>query len=580
MYSTRLSPSFGFGSTRPFRLVWLGVALLALAVTTAITSQAQTFSVLYNLGATPSDPANPQYEGILVQGRDGDIYSTSQSSFYTSCFCGTVFKITPSGTITDLFDFNWAAGSPFYPRSGLTLGVDGNYYGTTSSGGTFNFGTVFKFTGGGTMTPLYMFGTAKYPKVEGSLPLSPPVQGRDGNFYGTTPDSNDGVNDGIAYRITPAGAFTKLYLFNYGNSTGYNPQAGLILGKDGNFYGTTALGGKNLSKPCYGGSAYSCGSIFRMTPSGKITFLHYFDEIDGAGPLGPLVQGTDGNFYGTTVAGGDTNGDGVIFKLTPQGTFAVLHSFDGNDGKQTTAGLVQASDGSFYGVSSAGGTKGFGTLFKITPTGVFTVLHEFSSTDGTNPEVTLLQHTDGVLYGETYSGGKFGRGTIFTWNGGSLLHPFVAPLPNFGKIGTSIGILGKGFTGTTAVSFNGSAAKFAFVSDTYLTATIPTTTATGGVVSVTTPTGVLNSEKSFIVLPSITSFTPTSGKVGTSVVITGGGLNGATQVTFGGVKATGFTANFSWKVTATVPLGAITGRIAIATPWGTATTAGPFTVTP
>ena len=227
-----------------------------------------------------------------------------------------------------------------------------------------------------------------------------------------------------------------------------------------------------------------------------------------------------------------------------------------------------------------GGTDGFGTLFKITPTGVFTVLHEFSSTDGTNPEVSLLQHTDGVLYGEPYEGGKFGRGTIFTWNGGSLLHPFVAPLPNFGKIGTSIGILGKGFTGTTAVSFNGSAAKFAFVSDTYLTATIPTTTATGGVVSVTTPTGVLNSEKSFIVLPSITSFTPTSGKVGTSVVITGGGLNGATQVTFGGVKATGFTANFTSKVTATAPPGAITGRIAIATPGGTATTAGPFTVTP
>lgn len=104
-----------------------------------------------------SDPAYPQYEGILVQGRDGDIYSTSQSSVYTSCFCGTVFKITPSGTITDLFDFNWAAGSPFYPRSGLTLGVDGNYYGTTSSGGTFNFGTVFKFTGGGTMTTLYVW---------------------------------------------------------------------------------------------------------------------------------------------------------------------------------------------------------------------------------------------------------------------------------------------------------------------------------------------------------------------------------------------------------------------------------------
>src|ERR1022692_726970 len=144
--------------------------------------------------------------------------------------------------------------------------------------------------------------------------------------------------------------------------------------------------------------------------------------------------------------------------------------------------------------------------------GVFTVLHEFSSTDGTNPEVTLLQHTDGVLYGETYGGGKFGRGTIFTWNGGSLLHPFVAPLPNFGKIGTSIGILGKGFTGTNRGFVQRICREVRICIRHLLDRDHSHYNGDGGVVSLTTPTGVLNSEKSFIVLPSITSFTPTSGK--------------------------------------------------------------------
>jgi uncharacterized repeat protein (TIGR03803 family) len=165
------------------------------------------------------------------------------------------------------------------------------------------------------------------------FPIAPSVQGRDGNFYGTTPSSNDGNIDGIAYQLTSGGKRTLLYLFA---ANGYNPQAPFILGADGNFYGTTAAGGKTTTSNCFD-STMSCGTVFKMTPAGKVTFLYQFDQVNGAKPLGPLVQGTDGNFYGTTAAGGDANGDGVIFKLTSQGKITILHKFNGTDGKQPTA---------------------------------------------------------------------------------------------------------------------------------------------------------------------------------------------------------------------------------------------------
>jgi uncharacterized repeat protein (TIGR03803 family) len=554
----------------------LAVVMLVLAVATATPSHAQTYSALYEFGGKTGDPANPQYSGIIAQGRDGNLYSTAPATPVGGLcsFCGAAFKITPSGTLTVVHYFNDTAGSGYTPFGGLTLGTDGNFYGTTKVGGTFNLGTVFKITAGGTLTKLYDFGTCKYPCVDGAYPIAPPVQGRDGNFYGTTPNATNGTNDGIVYKITPAGKFTILYVFN--GSSGAFPNDPLIQGTDGNFYGTTTLGGKTLGSTCVVRSAsFTCGTVFKMTPAGKVTFIYEFDKTHGAGPIGPVIQGTNGNFYGTTSEGG-TSGFGVVFKLTSAGVLTVLHNFNGTDGKTPDAGLVQANDGNFYGVASAGGTLGYGTIFKVTSTGTFSVVYNFENTHGAAPEVTLFQHTNGILYGDTDSGDSHGYGVFYSLNIGAA--EFARLQPTSGKVGSSVGIFGQGFAGTKTVSFNGVNATPLSVTDTYLTVTVPSGAKTG-TVTVVRPSGSLKSLQQFKVTPTISSFSPSSGKVGTIVTINGTGLTQTTKVTFG-VKAATFKFISDSKVTATVPSGATTGKITVTTAGGSATSSGTFTVTP
>jgi uncharacterized repeat protein (TIGR03803 family) len=554
----------------------LTFVMLVLAFATPTSSHAQTYSALYEFGGKTGDPASPQYSGIIAQGRDGNLYSTAPATPVGGLcsFCGAVFKITPSGTLTVVYYFNDTAGSGYTPFGGLTLGTDGNFYGTTKVGGTFNLGTVFKITAGGILTKLYDFGKCKSPCVDGAYPIAPPVQGSDGNFYGTTPYTTNGTNDGIVYKITPAGKFTILYVFN--GSSGAFPNDPLIQGTDGNFYGTTTLGGKTLGSTCVVRSAsFTCGTVFKMTPAGKVTFIYEFDKTHGAGPIGPVIQGTDGNFYGTTSEGG-TNGFGVVFKLTPAGVLTVLHDFNGTDGKTPDAGLVQANDGAFYGVASAGGTLGFGTIFKITSTGTFKVLYNFENTHGATPEVTLFQHTNGILYGDTDSGDSHGDGVFYSLNIGAA--EFARLQPTSGNVGSSVGIFGQGFTGTKAVSFNGVNATPLSVTDTYLTVTVPIGAKTG-TVTVVRPSGSLKSLQQFKVTPTISSFSPSSGKVGTIVTINGTGLTQTTKVTFG-VKAATFKFISDSKVTATVPSVAKTGKITVTTAGGSATSSGTFTVTP
>jgi uncharacterized repeat protein (TIGR03803 family) len=557
----------------------LTLLVLAVAVLTA-AAHAQTYAVLYNFspGTKGGDPANPQYTGIIAQGQDGNLFSTTPVGGTLCGSCGVVFKITPSGTLTHVFDFNTPNGAGYTPFSGLTLGKDGNFYGTTEAGGTFNLGTVFKSSASGNLIKLYEFGTCKYPCKEGAYPKAPPVQGRDGSFYGTTPHSTDGTDNGIVYKITPTGKYSPIYAFD--GISGGNPNDPLTLGTDGNFYGTTAKGGKTF-QPCWGSSA-TCGTVFRITPAGKVTFLYKFDQTHGAGPLGPLVQASDGNFYGTTSAGGNTNGDGVIFQITPQGKFKLLYALNGSvDGKQPSAGLTQVTDGkgntvALYGATQAGGTKGYGTLFKVSLSGGFTRLYDLDNTTGKTPEITLAQDTTGILYGETFEGGSDGAGVFYSLN--DKLPAFVSLVSTSGKVGDSIPVLGQKFNGTTGVSFNGKAASFKVVSATYLTAIVPSG-ASRGLVTVKTPSGTLTSNHVFVVTPFLKSFSPTSGKVGTKVVITGTTFTGATKVTFGGVAATTFNVDSDTQVTAFVPTGAVTGKIAITTPDGVATSSGVFTVT-
>ncbi len=324
--------------------------------------------------------------------------------------------------------------------------------------------------------------------------------------------------------------------------------------------------------------------MFRITPSGKLTVFYTFDVTHGDQPYSPLIQGNDGNFYGTITGGGST-GLGTVFKLTPTGKITVLFNFAAGAGPSVPyAGLVQATDGFFYGNTFQGGTKSDGAVFRINANGQLSSLHDFDATTGAIPEVTLLQHTNGILYGDTVQGGtsipacgNLGCGVFYRWNAG--LKPFVSLVSTSGKIGKIIEILGQGFTGTTGVSFNGVAATFKVVSATYMTAVVPTGATTGSV-TVATPGGTLTSNKIFRVTPVILSFSPTSGKVDTSVVIMGNSLTQTTRVTFGGVKATTFTANSDTQVTATVPTGAVTGKIGITTLGGTATSSGTFTVMP
>jgi uncharacterized repeat protein (TIGR03803 family) len=231
------------------------------------------------------------------------------------------------------------------------------------------------------------------------------IQGSDGYFYGTT-GANGTSDDGTVFKITPSGTETVLHAFPKTGTDGEIPYAGLIQGRDGNFYGTTYFGGAN-----------GLGTVFRVTPSGTETVLYSFaGGSDGEHPYAGVIQGSDGNFYGTTYQGG-TSGYGTVFKLTPSGTETVLYSFAGSssDGANPEAGLIQGSDGNFYGNTYLGGASNLGTVFQLTPSGTETVLRAFAggSSDGANPSANLIQSSDGNLYGSTGAGGTSGHGTFF-----------------------------------------------------------------------------------------------------------------------------------------------------------------------
>lgn len=541
------------------------IAVFATLMLLAAASNAQTFSVLYNFGNVVGDPAQPVLQGVIAQGRDGALYSTSLDGFNITGE-GPMFRITTAGAITEPFTFSSSTGPT---ESGLTLATDGNFYGATLNG-TGNNGIVFRLTPGGTLTTLHTFSGS-----DGTNPLAPPIQGTDGNLYGTV--TQGGASScGTIYKLTLSGTFTLLYQFD--NAHGCSPSAPMVEGTDGNFYGTTFSGGTS-----------SLGVIFKITPAGKLTVLHDFDTSFGA-PESPLIQASDGNFYGTA-PGGSKFAGGVVFRIATAGKFTVLHGLNGTtDGYSPLAGLVQATDGNFYGTASQGGnstncTSGCGTIFRVTPAGAFEVIYNFDSTTGWLPEVTLVQQTNGILYGDTEFGGTGGTeqyctpgscGVFYSVNIGAA--PFVTFVgPSVAKVGKTVELLGQGFTGTTAVTFGSTAASFRVSSETYLTATVPAG-ATTAAVTVTTPGGTLTSNKTFRVTPQITSFSPPSGAVGTAVTITGVSLTQTTKVTFGGVAATTFTVNSDTQVTATVPTGAVTGKIVITTLGGTATSATNFTV--
>lgn len=505
---------------------WKNVcALFLFWVAGAIASPAQTFTSLVAFDLTNgSNPADS-----LVQGVDGSLYGTTRFGGigYLGSGFGTVFKMTTAGSLTTVYNFCATSGvctDGDVPTAGLTFGTDGNFYGTTPVGGATAQGVIFKMSPAGVFTTLHSF-CLQQSCSDGEDPLGTLVQAANGVFYGTTAIGSNIVAPGTIFAITSTGNFTRLYSFcsQTNCADGELPESGLIQGTDGNLYGTTNDGGL---QNC--GGVNGCGTIFRISPAGKFTTLYSFCSQggnpcpDGANPVGSLVQGADGNFYGTTCCGGNNTTGGTVFKMTPAGSLTTLYTFcsltNCADGSNPQGALIQGTDGSFYGTTKTGGfsgctfyglPNGCGTIFRITSEGALTTLYRFchqkSCPDGARPAAGLWQATDGNFYGTTEFGGMLNCafyfpecGTIYRLSVG--LGPFVSLPQPFGKAGQIGRILGQGFTGATAVWLNGIPASFTVVSDTYIRATVPAG-ATTGFVTVTTPSGTLTSNVAFQVRP-------------------------------------------------------------------------------
>lgn len=392
-----------------FRAKRSGIYLILAAFCwcASVPLASQTFTTLHSFDST--DGGNSA--SALIQAKDGNFYGTTTTA--GSNGGGTIFRITPNGTLTTLYNFCTQVGCPdgYMPVGGLIQASDGNLYGTTEIGlRTTEFGTVFRITTGGVLTTLHVFNG-----TDGAEPVAALVQGVDGNLYGTT--SRGGANIcktrptyklscGTVFKMTLSGTLTTLASFS--QTTGFLPSAPLIQAKDGNFYGTTPVG-----------SPSNVGTIFKVTPTGTLTVLHNFADTDGARSFGALIQGTDGNLYGTTSFGGsDPNFGGTVFKITTIGTLTTLHSFNISDGSGSEAALIQAKDGNFYGTTSNSGTTNTGTIFRITPGGTLTTLFTFNGTDGELPYAALVQGANGEFYGTTKYGASSacseGCGTIFS----------------------------------------------------------------------------------------------------------------------------------------------------------------------
>jgi uncharacterized repeat protein (TIGR03803 family) len=390
------------------RLIRVPLIVIVIVVCgRAINADAYTVTNLYSFAGpftNPPDGAGPQ--AGLATGFDGNFYGTTHTGGATNE--GTVFRISPGGIYMSLYSFGVSPKDGVAPNA-LTQGRDTNFYGTAYEGGENDDGSVFRISPGGSYTNLYSF--AGYPD-DGANPRGGLVQGYDGNFYGTAEFGGTNLY-GTVFRISPDGRETNLHSFAGFPDDGGLPLGGLVQGSDTNFYGTTFNGGIS-----------NVGTVFRINPDGTYTNLYSFGSFpdDGQYPQARLVQGSDGSFYGTTGSGGTTS-NGTVFRISASGSYMNLYSFAGpfaspSDGAMPDAGLVEGSDTNFYGTTSYGGTHGYGTVFRISPSGSETNLHSFAGPsatppDGQYPQAGLVQGSDTNFYGTTDNGGSSGYGTIF-----------------------------------------------------------------------------------------------------------------------------------------------------------------------
>ena len=371
-------------------------ATAPLSITVAPPSR--IFTVLHNFagpeGSTPSAP--------LVLATDGNFYGTDS---YGGTGGGTFFRMTPSGAVTDLYNFCSQSGcADGNAPAGMVQATDGNFYGVTIDGGNnHDVGTAFKVTPGGALTTLYDF-CSQETCPDGQYPAAI-MQASDGNLYGVVATGGNGL--GVFYQLTLGGTMTDLYSFD--GSAGRAPGMKLVEGNDGQLYGTAPKGGQN-----------GWGTVFKITLRGAATPLYSFCSqancVDGAYPVSGLTLGSDGNFYGTT--SGSYVTAGTVYKITPTGTLTTLYTFcvqtSCYDGNHPYGPVVQGSDGNFYGTTNSGGVYNYGTIFEITSSGTLTTLHSFNVADGINPTVRLVQDARGYFYGTTAKGGASNIGTVFS----------------------------------------------------------------------------------------------------------------------------------------------------------------------
>jgi len=342
------------------------------------------------------DGQNPRSD--LIVGSDGKIHGVTSYGGRRD-IGGTSFRMALSGQMSVLHRFEQRNG---LQPSGLMLGVDGMYYGVASRGGSLRGGTVYRMAPYGHVTVLHSFDTTL---PEGRSPTAPLLQASDGQLYGTTRLGGGGNGDGSIFRISTNGDFQVLHQFGKGKDNGSGTSAQLMQADDGQLYGVTHLGGK-----------YFSGTIYRLTLAGTFEVLHSFVRSgdDGSNPTSQLIQNPDGYLYGTCVWGG-VHGSGTLFRFSPAtGELTVLHHFPRHT--NPSGNLVLARDGSFYGVTTGGGKFQGGTIFRLTPNGDFTQLHSFSApgtSGGYYPSGGLVETSDGEFYGTTSAGGDHDKGTVY-----------------------------------------------------------------------------------------------------------------------------------------------------------------------
>ena len=332
----------------------LRAALLVVTSSLAMHAGAQTPTIL-----AVFDGTNGKWpDAPLIQSTDGNFYGTTMSgSPYGG---GNVFSMTPAGALTSLYDFCMQPGCSdgYYPGSGVILGSDGNFYGTTPGGGnSYSQGTIFKLTQSGKLTTLYAFCS-----LSGCSDGTAVVTGlTEANQTSDRPDPPRFALTAkvLLFEITPAGKYRVLYSFCSQQNCADGSEPGMLIQAiNGNFYGNG-----------YTGGSHGYGAVYEFTAAGSHKVLYNFCSrkgcSDGANPI-LLLQDSAGNFYGTTNGGGSAQGYGTVFKITSKNQYVVLHTFELSGGAFPTS-LILANDGSLYGTTVSGGSGGGGTIFQTSP---------------------------------------------------------------------------------------------------------------------------------------------------------------------------------------------------------------------